>query len=198
MKLATCCLLAAWASRLRAETYPEVEKLVRDYFRAFQAQEWKTVVAMYDPETLEVLQSTILTSGKMPKTSAEVNDDNRAAVTAMLKELAVKTPEEAWALPSATYYERVLGQINAIAPGLKDVKTTIKGIKVEKEGDEYHADAEAEAILRNKLYSSVTHFIIEPLDGKLKVVAMTKTKREPRDLKDAEKPAPAAPEAKPE
>jgi hypothetical protein len=96
MKLATCylALLAAWASPLRAETYPEVEKLVRNYFAANEAQDWKTVVAMYQPESLEVIRTATLLDAQIPKSTAEVNDGNREMVSLMLQTLAVKTPEE--------------------------------------------------------------------------------------------------------
>jgi hypothetical protein len=81
---------------------------------------------------------------------------------------------------------------------MKDVKTTIEGVKVEKDHICYYADVEVESILSNTLYSCTTHFVFKPLDGKLKIVAMTKTKREPRELNDREEPTPAAPGAKPE
>jgi hypothetical protein len=188
MKLVACCiaLLVAWSSPLLAHTDEEVKKFVSDYFAANQIQDWKKVVAMYHPETLVEIQTGILLAAKIPETSAEVNDDNRAAVTEMLQALEVKTPEEIWALPPAAFYERMLdlGRKKNIGAGLKDVKTTIKSIKVEKEGDEFHADADIESVLRGKLYSGVTHFIIEPVEGQLKVVAMTKTKNEPRDIED--------------
>ena len=80
------------------------------------------MVAMYHPETLLELQATIMAATKVPKTSAEVSDDNRAAVTEMLQTLGVKSPEEAWQLPSATFYERMLesGRKRAIAAGLTE------------------------------------------------------------------------------
>ncbi|MCW1923793.1 hypothetical protein OKA05_14595 [Luteolibacter arcticus] len=145
---------------------------------------------MYHPQTLVELQTRILKSAKVPTTSAGVNDDNRAAVTEMLEALEAKTPEELWAIQPAVFYERMLdqGRKRGIGAGLKEVETTIKGIKVEKEGDEFHADAEVESVLRRKLYSGVTHFVIEPVEGQLKVVAMTKTKNEPRDIEDGAKP----------
>ena len=202
MKLGICCLtlLAAWAGPLRAETYPEVEKLVRDYFAASEAQQWKTVVAMYQPDSLEVIRTAIMSDAQIPKTAAEVNDGNREMVSLMLQSLAVKTPEEAWALPASAFYERMLeeGQKRGVTAGMRDVKTTIKGIKVEKDGAYCYADAEVDSILSSTLYSCTTHFVFKPLDGKLKIVAMTKTKLEPRELKGGGKPTPAAPGAKPE
>ena len=185
MKLIACCiaLLVTWSSPLLAHTEEEVKKFVSDYFAANKAQDWKKVVAMYHPETLVEIKEGILQAAKIPETTAEVNDENRAAVTELGGVLEVKTAEEIWALPPVTFYERMLdlARKKNIGAGLKEVETTIKSITVEKEGEEFHADADIESTLRGKLFSGITHFIIEPVEGELKLVAMAKTKNEPRD-----------------
>jgi hypothetical protein len=185
-KLVACCIVffATVASPLLAHTDAEVKKFVTDYFAANKAQDWKKVVAMYHPDTLAEIKEGILKAAKLPETAAKVNDDNRAAVTEMCAALEVKTTEEIWALPPATFYARMLdlGRKRNIGAELKQVETTIKSIKIEKEGAEIHADADIESTLGGKVFSGVTHFVIESVEGELKLVAMSKTKNEPKDV----------------
>jgi hypothetical protein len=192
VKFATRCLffLFLWSGQVLAHPDEEVRKLVRGYFAAFQAHEWKTVVAMYHPDTLTAFREQTLLAKAFPRTSAELHDVDRADFADLFELLKVKTPEEAWALPSAVFYERMLDFAgkNGMVDRVKEAEITIKEIKVKEEKDGFHADVEIESTLRGKLYPVITHFIIESVEGNLKVISMTKTKREPRDLEGSVKP----------
>lgn len=192
MKFATRCmlLLFLWSGQVLAHTDEEVKKLVRGYFAAFQAQEWKTVVAMYHPDALTAIRDRTLMAKAFPKTSDEMHDANRTDFAELFELLQVKTPEEAWALPTAVFYERMLDFAGrkGMMERVKEAEITIKEIKVKKKDDEFHADAEIETTLRGKLYPVITHFIIEPVEEELKVISMAKTKREPRDLESRVRP----------
>jgi phage host-nuclease inhibitor protein Gam len=159
----------------------DVEVLVRRYFATFQNQEWEQLVGMMHPKSLEELRKKILTS--MPKNSSEIDEKNRDGVKGLLDTLSVGTPEEAWALRPDVVYVRLLEQSGKVpaAKALKDVVTEIKKVDVEKASEEFLADAEVESRINGKVFSGTTYFIIEPYEGTLKVVAMTKMKQPPKD-----------------
>jgi|GEM_PF-6609766 len=177
----------------------DVEPLVRAYFSAFQNQNWKELVGMLHPKSLEELKNTIL--GSTPRTTSEIDDDNRDDIEKVLATLSVKSPEEAWALRPEVVYLRMLQHSSKIPAvnSLKDVVTEIKEVKIKESSGVFRAEAEVESKFKGKIYSGTTYFIVEPFEGVLKVVAMTKTKRPPKEDEQggADQPA-TAPKSKSE
>ena len=168
---------------VKAQSPQNVEKLVRSYFSAFQAQEWETLVGMLHPKFLLEMRDKVLE--KIPRTTDAITDKERQDVEKMLKALSVTSLENAWALPPQTVYLRMLQQGNKITAvnALKDVVTEIKDVKIEEGSGEFSAEVKVESKFKGRVFSGTSYFIVEPFEGALKVVAMTKTKNPPKDEK---------------
>ena len=175
-------VLLAYPCTIKAQVADkDVEPLVRAYFSAFQKQNWKELVGMLHPKSLEELRNTVL--GSMPRTTSEIDDSNRDHIEKVLANFSVKSPEEAWALSPDDVYLRMLQNSSKIPAvnALKDVVTEIKEVKIKEGSGDFHAEAEVESKYKGKIYSGTTYFIVEPFEGALKVVAMTKTKLPPKE-----------------
>lgn len=169
--------LAAFVPSTEASGEVEVEQLVRNYLEAFKKQNWEEIVKLMHPRSLAELRSNILSD--IPKSNEdEIDEDSRADAELLLEAIGVKTPEEAWQLPAETVCLRTLKRGSELQPvkELKEVESTIKSIRIARNDERFVVDVEIESIYQGRTFSGTTQFVVEAVEGKLKVLSMTKTK----------------------
>lgn len=161
----------------------DAENLVRAYSAAVLNLDWESFVKMSHPKALEKMRNGVFAKVSLPKKSADINESNRDSLDGFLTLLSVKTPEEAWALPPEVVCITILrqsGDTNA-AKSIRDVKSEIEGVSVKKEGDGYRVSVDLRSEFRGKVVRAYPIYIVEPVDGVLKVVGNQKDKLPPKD-----------------
>jgi hypothetical protein len=152
-----------------------VESVVRSYITAYQEQHWDDLVSLMHPETIKSQRDGILAA--LPARDADVTEAKRPEVDLLLKDYDVSSIREARKLPPEELVLRMLRHSSELSTmrTMKKVSTTVENVSIEQTAHGMIAEVSMVSKLGEMERRGVTEFLLERVNGRYLVVAMSKT-----------------------
>ncbi|WOO40342.1 hypothetical protein [Rubellicoccus peritrichatus] len=167
--LSIFCLLALSFCALHGNEDEQIKISIEKYFKAYQEQDWETVVGLFHPEFMVEMRRVMLSSIDLENASAEEREE-------WLKNYRVDTVEEIEKLSPKEFYLRILESTSRLEhmKVMKEINTSISDIDIQLDEGRYIAAASVISILRDKKFTGTTMFLFEENEGRYLIADLYK------------------------